>query len=53
MFVVDSMLGQEAANIARAFHENINITGTILSKADSDARGGAALSVVSIEPPNF
>ena len=48
LFVVDSMLGQEAANIARAFHENINITGTILSKADSDARGGAALSVVSV-----
>ena len=48
LFVVDAMLGQEAANIAQAFHENINITGTILSKADSDARGGAALSVTSI-----
>ena len=45
LFVVDSMMGQQAVDAAQAFDERINITGFILSKADSDARGGAALSV--------
>ena len=45
LFVVDSMMGQQAVDAAQAFDERIDITGFILSKADSDARGGAALSV--------
>lgn len=45
LFVVDSMAGQDAVNAARAFHEALGLTGVILTKADGDARGGAALSV--------
>ena len=45
LFVVDSMTGQDAATTARAFHEALPLTGVILTKADGDARGGAALSV--------
>ncbi len=45
LFVVDSMTGQDAANAARAFHEALPLTGVVLTKADGDARGGAALSV--------
>jgi signal recognition particle subunit SRP54 len=45
LFVVDSMAGQDAVNAARAFGEALNLTGAILTKADGDARGGAALSV--------
>lgn len=45
LFVVDCMMGQQAVDAAQAFDETIQITGFILSKADSDARGGAALSV--------
>ena len=45
LFVVDSMTGQDAANSARAFNEALPLTGVILTKADGDARGGAALSV--------
>ncbi len=45
LFVVDSMTGQDAANTARAFAEALPLTGVILTKADGDARGGAALSV--------
>ncbi len=45
LFVVDSMTGQDAANTAQAFHEQLPLTGVILTKADGDARGGAALSV--------
>ncbi len=45
LFVVDSMAGQEAVNSARAFNEALNLTGIVLTKADGDARGGAALSV--------
>jgi signal recognition particle subunit SRP54 len=45
LFVVDSMTGQDAANAARAFNEALPLTGVILTKADGDARGGAALSV--------
>jgi signal recognition particle subunit SRP54 len=45
LFVVDSMLGQDAVNTARAFAERLPLTGVILTKLDGDARGGAALSV--------
>ncbi|MFY7697834.1 MAG: signal recognition particle protein [Legionella sp.] len=48
LFVVDSMTGQDAANTAQAFHETLPLTGIILTKADGDARGGAALSVKQI-----
>ncbi|MEJ2630353.1 MAG: signal recognition particle protein [Acidihalobacter sp.] len=48
LFVVDSMTGQDAANTARAFDEALPLTGVVLTKADGDARGGAALSVRSI-----
>ncbi|MDT8448591.1 MAG: signal recognition particle protein [Wenzhouxiangellaceae bacterium] len=48
LFVVDSMTGQDAANTARAFHEALPLTGVVLTKADGDARGGAALSVRQI-----
>ena len=44
-FVVDAMTGQDAANTAKAFGEALPLTGVILTKADGDARGGAALSV--------
>ena len=45
LFVVDSMLGQDAVNSARAFNANLPLTGVILTKLDGDSRGGAALSV--------
>lgn len=45
MFVVDAMTGQDAATVARSFGEVLPLTGVILTKADGDARGGAALSV--------
>lgn len=45
LFVVDAMTGQDAANTARAFAERLPLTGVVLTKADGDARGGAALSV--------
>ncbi len=48
LFVVDSMTGQDAANTAKAFDEALPLTGVILTKADGDARGGAALSVRQI-----
>ena len=48
LFVVDSMTGQDAAHTARAFAEALPLTGVILTKADGDARGGAALSVAHI-----
>ncbi len=48
LFVVDAMTGQDAANTAQAFNEVLPLTGVILTKADGDARGGAALSVRSI-----
>jgi signal recognition particle subunit SRP54 len=44
-FVVDAMAGQDAVNAARAFGAALDLTGVILTKADGDARGGAALSV--------
>jgi signal recognition particle subunit SRP54 len=45
LFVVDSMAGQDAVNAAQAFNTALALTGVILTKADGDARGGAALSV--------
>lgn len=45
LFVVDAMTGQDAAVTAKAFHEALPLTGVVLTKADGDARGGAALSV--------
>ena len=45
LFVVDSMAGQDAVNAAKAFNDALSLTGIILTKADGDARGGAALSV--------
>ena len=48
LLVADAMTGQTAVDIAKAFDEELELTGVILSKFDSDARGGAALSVKSI-----
>lgn len=48
MLVVDSMTGQEAVNVALTFNEKVGIDSITMSKLDSDARGGAALSVKSI-----
>ncbi|WP_369927768.1 signal recognition particle protein [Xanthomonas sp. NCPPB 2632] len=45
LFVVDSMTGQDAANVAKAFADALPLTGVVLTKTDGDARGGAALSV--------
>jgi signal recognition particle subunit SRP54 len=45
LFVADAMTGQDAVRSARAFHEQLDITGVVLTKLDGDARGGAALSV--------
>ena len=55
LLVVDSMTGQEAANLTRTFHDEIGITGAILTKLDGDTRGGAALSVrlISGQPIKF
>jgi signal recognition particle subunit SRP54 len=55
LLVVDAMTGQEAANLTRTFHEDIGITGAILTKMDGDTRGGAALSIrkVSGQPIKF
>ena len=48
LFVVDSMTGQDAVNSALAFSEVLDITGTILTKLDGDARGGAAISITEV-----
>lgn len=48
LFVADAMTGQEAVKIAREFEEKVGITGVILTKFDSDTRGGAALSLKSV-----
>ncbi len=48
LLVADAMTGQNAVEIARAFDEKIGVTGVILSKLDSDTRGGAALSIRTI-----
>ena len=48
LFVVDAMLGQDAANTAKAFNDALPLTGIVLTKMDGDSRGGAALSVRQI-----
>lgn len=48
LFVVDSMLGQDAVNVAKAFHDGVGVSGVVLTKLDGDSRGGAALSVATI-----
>tara|TARA_B100000614_G_C14518545_1_gene481615 strand:+ start:113 stop:1411 length:1299 start_codon:yes stop_codon:yes gene_type:complete len=48
ILVADAMTGQNAVEVARAFHERLELTGVILSKFDSDTRGGAALSIKTI-----
>ncbi|HET7649023.1 MAG TPA: signal recognition particle protein [Gaiellaceae bacterium] len=48
LLVLDAMTGQEAVNVAEAFHERIAFDGVVLTKLDGDARGGAALSVKAI-----
>ena len=55
LLVVDSMIGQEAAELTRAFHEQVGLTGAVLTKLDGDSRGGAALSIrkVSGAPIKF
>jgi len=55
LLVVDAMTGQEAATLTRTFHDEIGVTGAILTKMDGDTRGGAALSVrqISGQPIKF
>ncbi|HVU23482.1 MAG TPA: signal recognition particle protein [Opitutus sp.] len=48
LLVADGALGQEAVNVAKAFHDALQLTGLVLTKMDGDARGGAALSIKSI-----
>jgi signal recognition particle subunit SRP54 len=48
LLVADAMTGQEAVNVASAFHERLQLTGLILTKVDGDARGGAALSMRAV-----
>ncbi len=48
LLVADAMTGQEAVNVAEAFHDKLGITGLILTKMDGDARGGAALSIRAV-----
>jgi signal recognition particle subunit SRP54 len=48
LLVVDSMVGQEAVNVAKGFKEAIPLTGLILTKMDGDSRGGAAISIRSV-----
>jgi len=48
VLVLDAAIGQESVDVARTFHEALGLTGLILTKLDGDARGGAALSVVSV-----
>jgi signal recognition particle subunit SRP54 len=48
LLVVDSMIGQEALNIAQGFRDNVSITGLVMTKMDGDARGGAAISIRSV-----
>src|ERR1700674_4605952 len=48
ILVADAMTGQDAVNVAQGFHDKLKISGLILTKLDSDARGGAALSVRAV-----
>ncbi|MBX6371876.1 MAG: signal recognition particle protein [Acidothermus sp.] len=53
LFVVDAMIGQDAVATARAFLDGVGFDGVVLTKLDGDARGGAALSVVSVTGRNI
>lgn len=48
LLVADAMMGQDAVNVAKTFHERVNLTGVILTKIEGDARGGAALSIKEV-----
>jgi signal recognition particle subunit SRP54 len=48
LLVVDAMTGQEAVNVAKSFHDQLALTGVVLTKLDGDTRGGAALSVKAV-----
>jgi signal recognition particle subunit SRP54 len=48
LLIADAMTGQEAVNIARGFHDQVGLTGLILTKMDGDARGGAAISMRAV-----
>ncbi len=48
LLVADAMTGQDAVNVAKAFHEKLSLTGVMLTKMDGDARGGAALSILAV-----
>lgn len=48
LLVVDSMTGQDAVNVAKSFHEQLDLTGVVLTKLDGDTRGGAAISVKAV-----
>ena len=48
LFVVDAMMGQDAVNTAKAFHDLLRFDGIVLTKMDGDTRGGAALSIKSV-----
>ncbi len=48
LLVIDSMIGQEAVSVSKAFNDALDITGVVLTKIDGDSRGGAALSIKSV-----
>jgi len=48
LLVADAMTGQDAVNVAKAFHERVGLTGIVLTRIDGDARGGAALSMRAV-----
>ncbi|OYD26723.1 signal recognition particle subunit FFH/SRP54 (srp54) [Mycoplasma testudineum] len=48
IYVVDALSGQEVINVMKTFHERLNLTGAIITKLDSDARGGTALSIKEV-----
>jgi signal recognition particle subunit SRP54 len=48
VLVLDAAIGQESVSVAKTFHDALGLTGLVLTKLDGDARGGAALSVVSV-----
>jgi signal recognition particle subunit SRP54 len=48
LLVADAMTGQDAVNVAKAFHQKLTLTGVVLTKMDGDARGGAALSIRAV-----
>ncbi|MCY9694429.1 signal recognition particle protein [Paenibacillus alginolyticus] len=48
LLVVDAMTGQDAVNVAESFHQQLELTGVVLTKLDGDTRGGAALSVKAV-----